>query len=126
MQVPGARDVAVEFFTMSKSYNMAGWRIGFMVGNKDLVHALARIKSYHDYGSFHADPGGLDRRAGRPAGSASRGDPADLREAARNVMVKALHDAGWMVEKPKASMYIWSKIPEFLRQDGLDRVHQAA
>ncbi len=52
MQVPGARDVAVEFFTMSKSYNMAGWRIGFMVGNKDLVHALARIKSYHDYGTF--------------------------------------------------------------------------
>src|SRR2546425_33634 len=52
MQVPGARDVAVEFFTMSKSYNMAGWRIGLMVGNKDLVHALARSKSYHDYGSF--------------------------------------------------------------------------
>ena len=52
MQVPGARDVAVEFFTMSKSYNMAGWRIGFMVGNPDLVNALARIKSYHDYGTF--------------------------------------------------------------------------
>src|SRR5262245_65013121 len=52
MQVPGARDVAVEFFTMSKSYNMAGWRSGFMVGNRDLVHALERIKSYHDYGSF--------------------------------------------------------------------------
>jgi alanine-synthesizing transaminase len=52
MQVPGARDVAVEFFTMSKSYNMAGWRIGFMVGNANLVHALARIKSYHDYGTF--------------------------------------------------------------------------
>ena len=53
MQVPGARDVAVEFFTMSKSYNMAGWRIGFMVGNRELVHALARIKSYHDYGNDH-------------------------------------------------------------------------
>ena len=52
MQVPGARDVAVEFFTMSKSYNMAGWRIGFMVGNRDLVYALARIKGYHDYGTF--------------------------------------------------------------------------
>jgi alanine-synthesizing transaminase len=52
MQVPGARDVAVEFFTLSKSYNMAGWRIGFMVGNKTLVNALARIKSYHDYGTF--------------------------------------------------------------------------
>src|SRR5207245_8902232 len=52
MQVEGARDVAVEFFTMSKSYNMAGWRIGFMVGNRDLVHALGRIKGYHDYGTF--------------------------------------------------------------------------
>jgi len=52
MQVPGAREVAVEFFTMSKSYNMAGWRIGFMVGNKELVNALARMKSYHDYGTF--------------------------------------------------------------------------
>ena len=52
MQVPGARDVAVEFFTMSKSYNMAGWRVGFMVGNPKLVNALARIKSYHDYGTF--------------------------------------------------------------------------
>ena len=50
--MPGARDIAVEFFTLSKSYNMAGWRIGFMVGNKELVNALARIKSYHDYGMF--------------------------------------------------------------------------
>jgi histidinol-phosphate/aromatic aminotransferase/cobyric acid decarboxylase-like protein len=72
MQVPGARDVAVEFFTMSKSYNMAGWRIGFMVGNKDLVAALARIKGYHDYGTVHSDPGGSHRRAGRSRRIASR------------------------------------------------------
>ncbi|KAG1603534.1 hypothetical protein G6F45_014265 [Rhizopus arrhizus] len=57
MQVPGARDVAVEFFTMSKSYNMAGWRIGYMVGNRELVNALARIKSYHDYGLRERDRG---------------------------------------------------------------------
>ena len=69
MQVPGARDVAVEFFTMSKSYNMAGWRIGFMVGNTELVHALARIKSYHDYGTLHADPG--RRRSPRSKGRRS-------------------------------------------------------
>ena len=81
MQVPGARDVAVEFFTMSKSYNMAGWRIGFMVGNRELVHALARIKSYHDYGTLHADPGRLDRRARRPAG-VRRGDRADATRSA--------------------------------------------
>ena len=68
MQVPGARDVAVEFFTMSKSYNMAGWRIGFMVGNKDLVNALARIKSYHDYGTFTPIQVAVDRRARGPAG----------------------------------------------------------
>ncbi len=64
MQVPGARDVAVEFFTLSKSYNMAGWRIGFMVGNKTLVSALARIKSYHDYDDLYAVAGGGDCGAG--------------------------------------------------------------
>ena len=116
MQVPGARDVAVEFFTMSKSYNMAGWRIGFMVGNKDLVHALARIKSYHDYGSFTPI---------QVASIVALEGPQDCvlqvkntYEKRRNVMVKALHDAGWMVEVPKASMYIWAKIPEFYARMG--------
>ena len=116
LQVPGARDIAVEFFTMSKSYNMAGWRIGFMVGNKDLVHALARIKSYHDYGSFTPV---------QVASIVALEGPQDCVEEVRrtyekrrNVMVKALHDAGWMVEKPKASMYIWAKIPEFYAKLG--------
>ncbi len=76
MQVPGARDVAVEFFTMSKSYNMAGWRIGFMVGNQDLVNALGRIKGYHDYGTFTPHPGRRDRGARRSAGMRGR----DLRQ----------------------------------------------
>ena len=110
MQVPGARDVAVEFFTMSKSYNMAGWRIGFMVGNKDLVHALARIKSYHDYGSFTPI-----QVASIVALEGPQECVAEIRstyEKRRNVMVKGLHDIGWMVEVPKASMYIWAKIPE--------------
>ena len=66
--MPGAKDVAVEFFTLSKSYNMPGWRVGFMVGNPVLVNALARLKSYFDYGTFHADPGGVDCRAGGAAG----------------------------------------------------------
>ncbi|HZS69646.1 MAG TPA: alanine transaminase [Burkholderiales bacterium] len=111
MQVPGAREVAVEFFTMSKSYNMAGWRIGFMVGNRDLVHALARMKSYHDYGSFTPV-----QVAAIVALEGPQQCVAEIRhtyEKRRNVMVKALHDAGWLVEKPKASMYIWAKIPEF-------------
>ncbi|MBY0436891.1 MAG: alanine transaminase [Burkholderiales bacterium] len=110
MEVPGARDVAVEFFTMSKSYNMAGWRVGFMVGNRDLVSALARMKSYHDYGTF------------APIQIASilalEGPQECVREIAmtyqkrRDVMVQGLHAAGWMVESPKAAMYIWAKIPE--------------
>ncbi len=110
MQVPGAREVAVEFFTMSKSYNMAGWRVGYMVGNKELVSALARIKSYHDYGTF------------TPIQVASiialDGDQACVEEVRavyqnrRDVLARGLHEAGWMVEVPKASMYIWAKIPE--------------
>ena len=116
MQVPGARDVAVEFFTMSKSYNMAGWRIGFMVGNKALVHALGRMKSYHDYGTF------------APIQIASivalEGPQACVEEIRlkyqkrRDVMVKGLHDIGWMVENPKASMYVWAKIPEHYAKMG--------
>ncbi|MBK7134673.1 MAG: alanine transaminase [Rhodocyclales bacterium] len=109
MQVPGARDVAVEFFTLSKSYNMAGWRIGFMVGNRDLCNALARIKSYHDYGTFTPI---------QVASVIALDGPQDCVEDVRlkyqnrrNVLAKGLHEAGWMVEVPKASMYIWAKIP---------------
>jgi alanine-synthesizing transaminase len=109
MQVPGARDVAVEFFTMSKSYNMAGWRVGFMVGNKTLVAALARIKSYHDYGTFTPI---------QVASIAALEGPQDCVEEIRreyqrrrDVLVKGLHEAGWMVEVPRASMYIWAQIP---------------
>ena len=110
MQVPGARDVAVEFFTMSKSYNMAGWRIGYMVGNPDLVHALSRIKSYHDYGTFTPI---------QVASIIALDGPQDCveeirqtYERRRDVMVRGLHEAGWKVEAPKASMYIWAKIPQ--------------
>ncbi len=108
MQVPGAR--------VSKSYNMAGWRIGFMVGNRDLVHALARIKSYHDYGSFTPV---------QVASIVALEGPQDCvleikntYEKRRNVMVKGLHDIGWMVEMPRASMYVWAKIPEFYERMG--------
>ena len=109
MQVPGARDVAVEFFTMSKSYNMAGWRIGFMVGNKDLVHALARIKSYHDYGSF--TPVQVASIVALDGPQECVEEIRQTYEKRRDVMVKGLHDMGWMVENPKASMYLWAKIP---------------
>jgi alanine-synthesizing transaminase len=116
MQVPGARDVAVEFFTMSKSYNMAGWRIGFMVGNRDLVAALARIKSYHDYGTFTPI---------QVASIAALEGPQDCVEQIRreyqrrrDVLAKGLHEAGWMVDVPKASMYIWAEIPDAYKAMG--------
>ena len=114
MQVPGAKDVAVEFFTMSKSYNMAGWRIGFMVGNRDLVGALTRIKSYHDYGTFTPIQVGAIEALNGPQECVEE----VRKEYRRDVMVKGLHDLGWMVEKPKASMYIWAELPEFYKSMG--------
>ena len=119
MQVPGARDVAVEFFTLSKSYSMAGWRIGFMVGNKELVNALARIKSYHDYGTFTPI---------QVASVIALEGPQDCVEEVRlryqrrrDVLGKGLIEAGWPVEIPKASMYIWAKIPDaYMRLGSLE------
>jgi alanine-synthesizing transaminase len=116
MQVPGARDVAVEFFTMSKSYNMAGWRIGFMVGNKDLVHALARIKSYHDYGTF--TPIQVASIVALEGPQACVEEVRQTYQRRRDVVVKGLHDIGWMVENPKASMYVWAKIPDYYAKMG--------
>lgn len=116
MQVPGAKDVAVEFFTMSKSYNMAGWRIGFMVGNRELVGALTRIKSYHDYGTFTPIQVGAIEALNGPQECVE--EVRKEYEHRRDVMVKGLHDLGWMVEKPKASMYIWAELPEFHKSMG--------
>lgn len=116
MEVPGAKDVAVEFFTMSKSYNMAGWRIGFMVGNRELVSALTRIKSYHDYGTFTPIQVGAIEALNGPQECVE--EVRKEYEHRRDVMVKGLHDLGWMVEKPKASMYIWAELPEFYKSMG--------
>ena len=109
MQVPGAREIAVEFFTMSKSYNMAGWRVGYMVGNRELVTALARMKSYHDYGTFTPI---------QVASIIALEGPQDcvetvrkLYQQRRDVMCSGLKAMGWNVEVPKASMYIWAPIP---------------
>ncbi len=110
LQVPGAKEVAVEFFTLSKSYNMAGWRVGFMVGNPALVGALARIKGYHDYGTFTPIQ--------VAAITALEGDQTCVSEICqtyqkrRDVLVKGLHEAGWAVEIPRATMYVWADIPE--------------
>ena len=116
LQVPGAKDVAVEFFTMSKSYNMAGWRIGYMVGNRELVSALGRIKSYHDYGTFTPL-----QVASIVALEGSQTCVEDIRmtyQRRRDVMVKGLREVGWIVDNPKAAMYIWAKIPEAYAETG--------
>jgi alanine-synthesizing transaminase len=116
MQVPGAKDVAVEFFTLSKSYNMAGWRIGFMVGNPELVAALARIKSYHDYGTF--TPLQVAAIAALEGDQQCVKDIAATYQRRRDVLCKGLNEAGWPVDVPKASMYIWARIPERYRHLG--------
>lgn len=116
LEVPGARDVAVEFFTMSKSYNMAGWRVGFMVGNRELVTALARMKSYHDYGTFTPI---------QVASIIALEGPQDCVEAVRavyqgrrDVLCSGLNGLGWEVHKPRATMYVWAPIPERYRSMG--------
>jgi alanine-synthesizing transaminase len=116
MQVPGAREVAVEFFTMSKSYNMAGWRVGYMVGNEELCRALVRIKSYHDYGTF--TPIQVASVIALEGPQQCVEEVRQTYQRRRNVLAKGLHEAGWMVEIPKASMYIWARIPEFYRHLG--------
>ncbi len=116
LQIPGARDIAVEFFTMSKSYNMAGWRIGYMIGNKKLVTALARIKSYHDYGTFTPL-----QVASIVALEGSQDCVERIRrnyQKRRDVMVNGLRAANWFVDTPRASMYVWAKIPELYSEMG--------
>jgi alanine-synthesizing transaminase len=110
LQVPGAKDVAVEFFTMSKSYNMAGWRVGFMVGNRDLVAALARIKSYHDYGTFTPIQVASILALEGPQECVEQVRQTYQRR--RDVLCAGLHALDWNVQIPKASMYIWAPIPQ--------------
>lgn len=119
MEVPGASDIAVEFFTMSKSYNMAGWRVGFMVGNRDLVAALARMKSYHDYGTF--TPIQVASILALEGPQECVEEIRQMYQKRRDVLVSGLHGAGWMVENPRASMYVWAKIPDpYLKMGSLE------
>ena len=115
-QAEGALDVAVECFTLSKSYNMAGWRVGFIVGNEKLVGALKRIKSWLDYGMFAPI---------QIAATVALDGPQDCvdeivskYEKRRDVMLQAFAEAGWAMDKPNASMFIWAKIPEKARHLG--------
>jgi len=116
LQVKGAKDLAVEFFTLSKSYNMPGWRVGFMCGNKELVAALARIKGYLDYGMFTPIQVAAITALEGPQECVRQ--ICDMYEHRRNVLCEGLNQAGWAVEKPKATMFVWAKIPEPFRALG--------
>jgi alanine-synthesizing transaminase len=110
MQVPGAKDVAVEFFTLSKSYNMPGWRVGFMVGNPVLVSALARLKSYFDYGTF--TPIQVASIAALEGPQECVHEISENYRRRRDVLIEGLNRAGWQVASPKATMFVWAQIPE--------------
>jgi len=116
LQIPDARDVAVEFTSMSKTYSMAGWRIGFAVGNRTLINALARVKSYLDYGAFTPV---------QAAATAALNGPQDiidfnrkLYKARRDCLVESFGRAGWKIPPPQASMFAWAPIPEQFRAVG--------
>lgn len=110
LEVPGAKEIAVEFFTLSKSYNMPGWRVGFMVGNKKLVAALGRIKSYFDYGTF--TPIQVASIAALDGPQECVAEITEIYKCRRDVLVPGLNKLGWPVELPKATMFAWAKIPE--------------
>jgi len=117
LQVPGAKDVAVESFSLSKSYNMPGWRLGFLCGNPTLVAALTRIKSYLDYGTFTPI-----QVAGIAALEGPQDCVAEIRDMyceRRDVLCDGLNALGWQVEKPKATMFVWAKIP-YKEMDSLE------
>ena len=116
LQVPGAKDIAVEFYSLSKTYNMPGWRVGFMCGNKELVGALARIKSYLDYGMF--TPIQVAAIAALEGPQDCVDDIRALYKERRDVLCDGLNAIGWEVEKPKATMFVWAKIPQFYREMG--------
>jgi len=116
LEVPGAKEIAVEFFTLSKSYNMPGWRVGFMVGNRKLVAALGRIKSYFDYGTF--TPIQVASIAALEGPQACVREIVEIYKCRRDVLVPGLNKLGWAVDLPKATMFAWARIPEQYRSLG--------
>ncbi|WP_058187627.1 alanine transaminase [Terracidiphilus gabretensis] len=116
LQVPGAKDVAVEFFTLSKSYNMPGWRVGFMVGNPVLVNALGRLKSYFDYGTF--TPIQVASILALEGPQECVAEICGTYRKRRDVLVEGLNKLGWPVASPKATMFVWAKIPEHYKSLG--------
>lgn len=116
LQVPGALDVAVEFYSLSKTYNMPGWRVGFMCGNEQLVGALQRIKSYMDYGMF--TPIQVAAVHALESDQAVVQEICDMYQSRRDTLCAGLNALGWAVDYPKATMFVWARIPELFRQEG--------
>lgn len=116
MQAKGAKEVGVEFFSLSKSYSMAGWRVGFAVGNPELIHALARIKSYLDYGIFQ--PIQIAAIIALNGDQDCVGEIVRTYERRRDTLVNGLARAGWHIEKPRGTMFVWARIPEPYRAMG--------
>ena len=110
LQVSGAKDIGVEFYTLSKSYNMPGWRIGFMCGNKKLVNALSRIKSYVDYGTYTPLQVGAIAALEGPQDCVQ--EIRDMYKSRRDVLCKGLNDIGWNIKPPRATMFVWAEIPK--------------
>ncbi|MBI3628174.1 MAG: aminotransferase class I/II-fold pyridoxal phosphate-dependent enzyme [Candidatus Rokubacteria bacterium] len=116
LEAPGAKDVGVEFFSLTKSYNMAGWRLAFCCGNRQMVHALARIKSYLDYGVFQ--PIQIAGIVALEGDQSVVGAINDVYRKRRDVLVDGLNKQGWSVPKPKGTMFVWAPIPEEFRVMG--------
>jgi alanine-synthesizing transaminase len=116
LEVPGAKDVGVEFFSLSKSYSMAGWRVGFCVGNKNIVYALTRIKSYLDYGMFQ--PIQIASIIALNGQQDCVSEITEIYKGRRDALVDGLQRVGWNIEKPKATMFVWAEIPEKYKKLG--------
>jgi len=110
LQVKGAKDVGVEFFSLSKSYSMPGWRVGFCVGNKEIVGALSRIKSYLDYGIFQPIQIASIIALNGPQECVK--EICDTYKTRRDALISGLHRVGWEIESPKATMFVWGRIPD--------------
>jgi alanine-synthesizing transaminase len=110
MSVPGAKDVAVESFTLSKSYNMAGWRVGFFVGNKKLIGALQKIKSWLDYGMF--TPIQVAATVALNGDQSCVSEIVEKYDKRQDVLIEAFNRSGWPVKHNQASMFVWAKIPD--------------
>ena len=118
LEVKGAKDIGVEFFTLSKSYNMPGWRVGFCCGNKDLIFALSRVKSYYDYGLF--TPIQVASIVALNEGDQEVNKIRDMYKERRDVLCDGLNKIGWEVEKPKATMFVWAKIPDKFKMKSIE------